>query len=76
MPKEYTVKQAIEAAKKTGEYGVSDEAMKDVFLSTVIENEDELVAVLMIMGIYRSAVLKKITDECLKKLDPPPSKGK
>ncbi|MBI5046100.1 MAG: hypothetical protein HZC14_03845 [Candidatus Niyogibacteria bacterium] len=75
MPKEYTVKQMIEAAKKTGEFGVSDEEMEEIFLNTVIENEEDLVAVLIFMDIHRPQVLKKITDEYLKKSEPPPSKG-
>lgn len=67
MSKEYTVKQAVEAAKKTGEYGVSDEQMEEIFLNTVLNNQAELLAMLIIMEAHRPAVLKKLTDEHFKK---------
>ena len=67
MSKEYTVKQAMEAAKKTEEYGVPDAEMDEIFLNTMIENQAELVAMLMIMEAHRPKVLKKITDEYFKK---------
>lgn len=67
MPKQYTVEQMMEAAKKTGEYGISDEKMEEIFLNTVVEDEEDVVVALLIMEIHRPTLLKKLADEHSKK---------
>lgn len=74
MPEGYALKKLIEAIKQADKSSVSDEKIAETFLNILRENDEELVAILMIMAMYRPTAIKKLEEKCHEESEHPSTK--